>query len=155
MAVLIVVALVIVALAVIIAVAMVVARVVSRHLSRTRHQASTIFAVQMALAAVVQAALKRADTVSTNGQSASRPGTDGGRTDTDARARQTVTQQLPLVQDVQLKELTHSLLERTRQVHGARDPCEADRLRQEVAALHAGFGHRSTEVVRSLNLRRR
>lgn len=152
-AVLVVVALVIVALAVTVATMVLVLRVLSRHLNRTRDQASTIFSVQMALAALVQAALQRADTVSLNGQSPSRPGT-GAAGEADARARQTISRQLSLLQDEQLKGLTHSLLERTRQVHATRDPAEAERLRREVTALHQGFGRRSTDVVRSINLRR-
>ena len=153
-AVLVVVALVIVALAVTVATVVLVLHVLSRHLNRTRDQASTIFSVQMALAALVQAALQRADTVSLNGQSPSRSGGGDAAVEADARARQTISRQLSLLQDEQLKGLTHSLLERTRQVHATRDPSEAERLRQEVAALHQGFGRRSTDVVRSINLRR-
>ena len=154
-AVLVVVALVIVSLAVTVAAVVLGLRVLSRHLSRTRDQASTIFSVQMALAGLVQSALQRADTVATNGQSASRPATNGGMGAAEFKARQTAVRQLALLRDVRLKELTHSLLDRTQQANAVRDPSEAERPRSELEALHAGFGRRSTEVVRELNLRRR
>ncbi len=154
-AVLVVVALVIVSLAVTVAAVMLGLRVLSRHLSRTRDQASTVFSVQMALAGLVQSALQRADTVEANGQSASRPATNDGMGAAELKARQTAVRQLALLQDVRLKELTHSLLDRTQQAHAVRDPSDTERLRRELEALHESFGRRSTEVVRELNLRRR
>jgi hypothetical protein len=142
--VLVVVAIVIVSIAVLVAAMVLVLRLLSRHMSRTRDQPSTIFTVQMALTALVQDALQRADSVSQNGQNAAA-----------ARARETAVNQLALLQDVQLKELTHTLLRRTDQASTPRTQAEAAQLRTELTSLQETFARRTTEVVRSIQLNRR
>jgi hypothetical protein len=143
--VLVVVAIVIVSVAILVAVMVLVLRLLSRHLSRTRDQPSTIFTVQMALQALVQEALHQSS--NGNGVGAMRPASV-------LKARETAVNQLALLQDVQLKELTNALLQRTEEVRTAKTPGEAARLRTEVTTLQETFARRSTEVVRSINLTR-
>ncbi|MEN3315349.1 MAG: hypothetical protein V7605_1583 [Acidimicrobiaceae bacterium] len=106
-----------------------------RHRSRTRDQASTIFALRTAVVALVQTSTQ-------------------GWTAVDASVRPTVVAQLPLVQDGQLRQLTTELLEATRLLASGGTTDDGDALRAEVDELHEQFRWRSNEVVRELNLGR-
>ena len=124
-----------------------------RHQSRTRDQASTVHALQMALFGLVMASRQRFDAVSGNGRGDWRGG-DAPWVAADAKIRPTVQRNLPLIEDVQLKQLTTELLDCTGRLFVAADPAEAARLNSEVEALHERFRARTTEVVRALAVRR-
>ena len=106
--------------------------VVARHRSRTSDQASTVFALQMALYAMVQASRPALDGVDHNGHG---PALSRAGDLSDGPLRETVLKQLRLAEDVQLRQITGQLLEQTGQLRAARDPAAAARLRQEVEAL--------------------
>jgi len=125
-----------------------------RHRSRTRDQASTIFTLRTAVVAMVQAATQGYEVAADDGS-------DGGRrrvgtpwASVDSTVRPTITTQLPLIQDAQLRRLTTELLEATRRLSLAGDTDEGARLCGEVDDLHKRFRTRSNEVVRELNLGR-
>ena len=119
-----------------------------RHRSRTSDQASTVFALQMALYAMVQASRPTFNGSSDNGQGPSQPGPG------DAQARQRVLKQLELVEDVELRRITDQLLEHSHRLLTTTDAIAAARLQGEVETLQERFRSRTTEVVRDLNLRR-
>ncbi len=121
---------------------------VTRHRNRTSDQASTVFALQMALYAMVQASRPTLDGASQNGQGPARPGRG------DGQARETVLKQLQLVEDVQLRQLTGQLLENSRRLESTTDSAAAARVQAEVDTLQERFRDRTTEVVRAINLRR-
>lgn len=123
---------------------------VSRHQSRTRDQRSTVFALQMAVVAMVVAARQRFDAAVQNGQWAEVGSAGTPWVATDTKVRPTVVRQMALVEDVQLKELTTRLLDRTRQLLTTADAREAARLQHEIEGLRARFQARTTEVVRAL-----
>jgi hypothetical protein len=120
----------------------------ARHRSRTSDQASTVFALQMALYAMVQASRPTLNGSADNGHGPSRPGPG----DTEARHR--VLKQLELVEDVELRRITGELLEHSRRLLTTTDAASATRLQSEVETLQDRFRSRTTEVVRDLNLRR-
>jgi hypothetical protein len=131
----------------------VIGRVV-RHWSRTREQASIVFAVQMALFAMVQAALERNDATRYNGQwvGSGRP-VDPQWNSASRKARATVVNSAGLLRDAELRSLTDQLLLRTEQLVTATDAGQAEQLRHDVEALHACYRARSVEVVRTLGLK--
>ena len=120
----------------------------ARHRSRTSDQASTVFALQMALYAMVQASRPTLDGANQNGHGPARPGRG------DGRALETVLKQLQLVEDVQLRQITGQLLEHSRRLASTADATMAARLQAEVDTLQERFRDRTTEVVRAINLRR-
>lgn len=124
-----------------------------RHQSRTRDQASTVHALQMALFGVVLASRQRFDSVSGNGRADRRDG-DASWLAADAKVRPTVLENLALIQDGQLKQLTTELLACTERTFVVTDPMEAARLNSEVDVLYGRFRARTTEVVRELAVRR-
>ncbi|HEX2192570.1 MAG TPA: hypothetical protein VHH09_05210 [Acidimicrobiales bacterium] len=123
-------------------------RAVERHRSRTSDQASTVFALQMALYAMVQASRPTLDGASQNGHGPARPGRG------DGQARETVLKQLQLVEDVQLRQITGQLLEHSRRLESTTDAAAAAQLQAEVDSLQERFRERTTAVVRAINLRR-
>ena len=120
----------------------------ARHRSRTTDQASTVFALQMALYAMVQASRPTLNGSSDNGRAPARPGAG------DAQARERVLKQLELVEDVELRQITGQLLEHSRRLLTTTDAASAAGLQAEVDTLQERFRSRTTEVVRNLNLRR-
>jgi len=106
-----------------------------RHRSRTRDQTSTIYTLRTAVVALAQTSAQ-------------------GWTSVDASVRPTIVAQLPLIQDVELRQLTNELLETTRQLAAVADPVENESLRESVEALHERFRMRSNEVIRELKLGR-
>lgn len=124
-----------------------------RHWSRTREQASIVFAVQMALFAMVQGALERNDAARHNGQWVGPARPDPQRASVERRARATIASSAGLLRDHALRSLTDQLLLRTEQLVTATDAAEAARIRDEVEALHAGYRARSVQVVRTLRLK--
>ena len=120
----------------------------ARHRSRTSDQASTVFALQMALYAMVQASRPTLNGSTDNGRGPSRPGPG------DGQARQRVLRQLELVEDVELRRITGQLLEHSRRLLATTDAASAAHLQSEVDTLQERFRARTTEVVRELNLRR-
>jgi hypothetical protein len=139
---------VVLAVAVIVAAILVGMALATRHRSRTSDQASTVFALQMALYAMVQASRPTLNGSSDNGQGPSRPGTG------DGEARERVLRQLELVEDVELRQITGQLLEHSGRLLTTTDAASAARLQGEVETLQERFRSRTTEVVRDLNLRR-
>jgi hypothetical protein len=125
-----------------------------RHLSRTRHQQSTVHALQLALFALVEASRQRFDAATLNGQWPARARVEGSWASAYAQARPTVVRQLALVEDPELKELTSRLLESSGQLLATSDPATAARLWREVEGAHDRLRLRTVEVTRSLNLRR-
>jgi hypothetical protein len=123
-------------------------RIAARHRSRTSDQASTVFALQMALYAMVQASRPSLNGSTDNGQGPARPGPG------DGEARQRVLKQLELVEDVELRQITGQLLEHSRRLLATTDGATAARLQSEVETLQERFRSRTTDVVRDLNLRR-
>ena len=123
-------------------------RIAARHRSRTSDQASTVFALQMALYAMVQASRPSLNGSTDNGQGPARPGRG------DGEARQRVLKQLELVEDVELRQITGQLLEHSRRLLTTTDAASGARLQGEVEALQERFRSRTTDVVRDLNLRR-
>ena len=142
--------LVVVVLAVVVIVAAIVVgmTLAARHRSRTTDQASTVFALQMALYAVVQASRPALNGSSDNGHGPLRPGPG------DAQARERALKQLELVEDVELRRITEQLLEHSRRLLTTTDAASAARLQGDVATLQERFRTRTTDVVRDLNLRR-
>ena len=142
--------LVVVVLAVLVIVAAIVGgmALAARHRSRTADQASTVFALQMALYAMVQASRPSLNGSAENGQGPARPGAG------DGQARERVLKQLALVEDVELRQITGQLLEHSRRLLMTTDGASAARLQGEVDTLQERFRSRTTEVVRDLNLRR-
>lgn len=142
--------LVVVVLAVVVIFAAIVGgmRVAARHRSRTTDQASTIFALQMALYAMVQASRPALNGSSDNGHVALRPGT------ADGEVRRRVLEQLELVEDLELRRITGQMLEHSRQLLATTDVATAARLQGEVDELQERFRSRTTDVVRLINLRR-
>jgi hypothetical protein len=142
--------LVVVVLAVVVIVASILLgmALAARHRSRTSDQASTVFALQMALYAMVQASRPTLNGSTDNGHAPVRPGPG------DGQARQRVLKQLELVGDVELRQITGQLLEHSRRLLSATDTASAARLQREVETLQERFRSRTTEVVRDLNLRR-
>ena len=122
--------------------------VATRHRKRTSDQASTVFALQMALYAMVQASRPTLNGTSENGQGAATPGHG------DTQARERVLRQLQLVEDVELRRITSQLLEHSQRLRTASDAATAARLQREADALQARFRARTTDVVRQINLRR-
>lgn len=145
---------VVLVLVVVVAIVVIVASIVlgmalaSRHRSRTTDQASTVFALQMALYAVVQASRPTLNGSSDNGHGPVRPGAD------DGQARQRVLKQLELVEDVELRQITALLLDHSRRLLTTTDAASAARIQSEVETLQERFRSRTTDVVRDLNLRR-
>ena len=123
-------------------------RVAERRRSRTSDQASTLFTLQMALYAMVQASRPPLDGVSHNGRGPVSPA--GG----DGPARETVRRQLRLVEDAQVRQITGQLLECSHRLRAATDAASAARLWHEAEALQERLRGRSTEVVRKIGLRR-
>ncbi len=121
---------------------------VTRHRNRTSEQASTVFALQMALYAMVQASRPTLNGTSENGRGAAAPGHG------DKEARERVLRQLQLVEDVELRRITSQLLDHSQRLRTASDAATAARLQQEADALQARFRARTTDVVRQINLRR-
>ena len=120
----------------------------TRHRSRTTDQASTVFALQMALYAMVQASRPTLNGSTDNGHGPLRPGAG------DGDARQRVLKQLELVEDVELRRITGQLLEHSDRLLTTTDAASAARLQGEVETLQERFRSRTTDVVRDLNLRR-
>jgi len=106
-----------------------------RHRSRTSDQTSTIYALRTAVVALAQTSAQ-------------------GWTAVDSSVRPAVVAQLPLIQDVELRQLTNELLETTRRLATMPDPVENTVLRKEVDDLHERFRARTTEVIRELKLGR-
>ncbi len=106
-----------------------------RHRSRTRDQTSTIYTLRTAVVALAQTSAQ-------------------GWTAVDSSVRPAVVAQLPLIQDVELRQLTNELLETTRRLAAMPDPVANERLREEVDDLHERFRARSNEVIRELKLGR-
>lgn len=123
-------------------------RVVARHQSRTSDQASTVFALQMALYAMVQASRPSLNGSTDNGHGPGRPGRD------DGEARRRVLEQLELVEDLELRQIAGQLLEHSRRLLVITDGPSAARLQGEVETLQERFRSRTTDVVRDLKLRR-
>jgi hypothetical protein len=142
--------LVVVVLAVVVIIAAIVGGMAfaTRHRSRTTDQASTVFALQMALYAMVQASRPALNGSSDNGHGAARPGTG------DGQARERVLKQLELVEDMELRQITGQILEHSRRLLTTTDAASAARLQGEVDTLQERFRSRTTDVVRGLNLRR-
>jgi hypothetical protein len=139
---------VVVAVVVIVASIFVGMTLAARHRSRTSDQASTVFALQMALYAMVQASRPNLNGSTDNGRGPLRPGAG------DGEARQRVLKQLELVEDVELRQITGQLLEHSRRLLTTTDAASAARLQAEVDTLQERFRTRTTDVVRDLNLRR-
>jgi hypothetical protein len=129
-------------------------RWLGRHQSRTRDQQSTVYALNMALVGIVVASRECYDSVSGDGQGRSAPRGSGPWTATDARLRPAVERHLRLVEDVELKQLTAQLLDRTARLFATNDPTEAARLNAEIETLHEKFRIHRTDVVRALNVSR-
>jgi hypothetical protein len=129
-------------------------RWLGRHQSRTSDQESTVYALNMALVAIVVASRQCFEATAGNGQRPSPPRAGGPWLATDARLRPTVERHLPLVEDGQLRQLTAELLDRTARLYAAGDPGEAARLNAEIETLHEKFRIHRTHVVRALHVSR-
>lgn len=145
---------VVLVIVVIVAVAVIVAAIAlgmglaTRHRNRTSDQASTVFALQMALYGMVQASRPTLNGSSQNGDGAVVAGPG------DNQLRERVLKQLQLVEDVELRRITGQLLEHSQRLRTARDAATAARLQEEADALQERFRARTTDVVREINLRR-
>ena len=138
---------VVVAVVVLVAAIAVGMSLATRRRNRT-DQASTVFALQMALYAMVQASRPTLNGASENGHGPVAPGPG------DEQARERVRKQLHLVEDVELRRITSQLLEHSQRLRTASDAATAARLQQEADDLQARFRTRTTDVVRGINLRR-
>ncbi len=106
-----------------------------RHRSRGRDQTTTIYTLRTAVVALAQTSAQ-------------------GWTSVDSSLRPTIVSQLPLIQDVELRQLTNQLLDTTRRLAAVTDPVASEDLREEVDTLHEQFRRRSNEVIRELKLGR-
>lgn len=129
-------------------------RWLGRHQSRTRDQQSTVYALNMALVGIVVASRQCYDAVSGDGQGRSASRGSGPWTAANARLRPAVERHLRLIEDVELKQLTAQLLDRTARLFATNDPTEAARLNAEIETLHEKFRIHRTDVVRALNVSR-